>query len=354
MMAIKRRLCSAPGLLLAVVLVFGWKVPAPAAERPELEFHNRRREVVEVFWLPEGDAENAAAGRKLVATVAAGSKSTVTTTLGHRFVAEAEGYSQEITALRDRQVVTFASVETEALRAKLAKVAGYTSQDVEGWTLLVSDQLRGDEPEATGRAIELLAGQCRRVIDALVAAPEALEKVRRVPLWFSSVYEGGGMTAEYHPGAKWLADNGRNPLLVESVEFTNIPIFDKEVVRMPMLLLHELAHAYHHQFVGHDHAGLRAAFRNAVLTKSYENVARHNGKPQKAYAMTNVQEYFAETSEAYFGQNDFYPFDREDLLKHDPEVFRQLAELWEGRRAETEKTRLRSQAAEQTMPKPAK
>ena len=44
--------------------------------------------------------------------------------------------------------------------------------------------------------------------------------------------------------------------------------------------------------------------------------------------MTNRQEYFAETSEAFFGENDFYPFNRTELQKHDPQIFRLLQRVW--------------------------
>ena len=45
--------------------------------------------------------------------------------------------------------------------------------------------------------------------------------------------------------------------------------------------------------------------------------------------MTNPQEYFAETTEAFFGKNDFYPFTREELKKHDPKMFALLKKVWE-------------------------
>ena len=44
--------------------------------------------------------------------------------------------------------------------------------------------------------------------------------------------------------------------------------------------------------------------------------------------MTSPQEYFAETTEAFFGRNDFFPFTNEELQKHDPEMFKLLERLW--------------------------
>ena len=46
------------------------------------------------------------------------------------------------------------------------------------------------------------------------------------------------------------------------------------------------------------------------------------------YALTNAKEYFAELSEAYFGRNDFYPFTRKELEKHDPAGYRLMRETW--------------------------
>ena len=37
---------------------------------------------------------------------------------------------------------------------------------------------------------------------------------------------------------------------------------------------------------------------------------------------------FAELSEAYFGRNDFYPFTRKELEKHDPAGYRLMRETW--------------------------
>jgi hypothetical protein len=42
-------------------------------------------------------------------------------------------------------------------------------------------------------------------------------------------------------------------------------------------------------------------------------------------------EYFAEASEAYFGTNDFYPFVRTELQRHDPEMYELLKRLWHDR-----------------------
>ncbi len=97
---------------------------------------------------------------------------------------------------------------------------------------------------------------------------------------------------------------------------------------MPMMALHELAHAYHDRVLGFENAEIEAVYRRAVESKSYEAIKRSNGNTERAYALTNAKEYFAETSEAFFGRNDFFPFTRDELRRHDPEMYRLLERIW--------------------------
>lgn len=53
-----------------------------------------------------------------------------------------------------------------------------------------------------------------------------------------------------------------------------------------------------------------------------------NGQKRRHYALQTVREYFAETSEAYFGTNDCYPFVRAELKPHDPRMYELLGKLW--------------------------
>jgi len=57
-------------------------------------------------------------------------------------------------------------------------------------------------------------------------------------------------------------------------------------------------------------------------------VAFITGGKKKAYAATNAAEYFAELSEAYFGKNDFFPFTKIELERHDPVGFEMLKKAW--------------------------
>jgi hypothetical protein len=203
---------------------------------------------------------------------------------------------------------------------------------VAGWTVLVDARLLETHADATRRALVLLQRQLDEV--ARVVPSHAVERLREVPLWFSPAYPGFGPTAEYHPDRGWLASNRRNPAMAKAVEFTNIPQFEAETRRMPNFALHELAHAYHDRVLpgGFGNKDLQQAHARALASKTYDHVLRRDDKGRehrdRAYALVNPMEFFAETSEAFFSRNDFFPFDRTELSMADPETERLLARLW--------------------------
>ena len=48
----------------------------------------------------------------------------------------------------------------------------------------------------------------------------------------------------------------------------------------------------------------------------------------KAYAATRMEEYFAESCEAYFAVNDFYPFVRAELREYDPDIYKIIERVY--------------------------
>ncbi len=211
--------------------------------------------------------------------------------------------------------------------------AGHQTNSIEGWRVLVNERLLTEDRPATEKALELLRAQLQEIV-RVVPAP-AVGKLREVTLWFSPEYPGVRPSAEYHPGAGWLRENGRDPAMVHGVEFTDVRNFEAETKRMPNFALHELAHSYHDRVLplGFENAGIKAAYDRAKAGGSYDKVERSlgNGRPntrERAYAMTNPMEYFAESSEAFFSRNDFFPFTRDELKRHDPDMDQLLEKLW--------------------------
>jgi len=207
----------------------------------------------------------------------------------------------------------------------------HATLEVRGWTVHLNEVLWIDSPLETKTMLGLLDGQLKRVAETV--PPTALKLLREIPIWINPQYEGVRPRAEYHPEEGWLRANKRNPEMVHAVEITNVSIFPFENRRMPFLLLHELAHGFHHRWLeaGNENPEILKLYNRAVSSGTYDEVQRFDGRKMvrdKAYAMNTPMEYFAESTEAYFGRNDFFPFDREELSKHDPAMHDLVGRLW--------------------------
>ncbi len=100
-----------------------------------------------------------------------------------------------------------------------------------------------------------------------------------------------------------------------------------------IVLLHELAHGYHDRVLSFQNREILEAYEHARANKLYDRVERWHGSDrpttiERAYALVDHKEYFAEQTEAYFVRNDFYPFTRRELQQHDPKMFQLLERLW--------------------------
>ena len=217
--------------------------------------------------------------------------------------------------------------------AYCADARQYQTNSIEGWTVLVDERLLAEQNADTKKALELLRTQLKEIVRMVPAS--AVAKLREVTLWFSPEYPGVKPKAEYHPDPGWLRANGRNPAMAKGVEFTDVRDFEREMNRMPNFTLHELAHAYHDRVLsnGFDNAEIKVAFERAKAGRAYDRVERWfgNGRTnafERSYAMTSPMEYFAENTEAFFSRNDFFPFTRDELKRHDPGMEQLLARVW--------------------------
>ncbi len=211
-------------------------------------------------------------------------------------------------------------------RAAYVPTSAYVERQVEGWTVRVNRRLIDGDNAALGRrALELLGEKLAEVRRA-VPTP-AVKRLQAVPIWLG-VDDGHAPCAEYHPSRTWLVDNGYNPDKAKCVEIGNATRFVEWSNDQPSMVLHELAHAYHDQALGDLAEVIRTAYERAKGSGRYEAVRRVNGRTERAYALVDPQEFFAELSEAYFGHNDFEPFDRDALRKFDPQSLEMLEAAW--------------------------
>jgi len=209
-------------------------------------------------------------------------------------------------------------------------MTGYKPRQIEGWTVQVSRALLSKHAAICTKTLHVVEHQLYHV-SRVVPAP-ALRKLRRVTFWVewdtSKASQAPCMC--YHPNPQWLADHCVLAGKAHGIEVTNARNFLAWTIDQPAMVIHELAHAWHHRFLpgGYDNPAVHTAYESAKRSRRYSRVLRINGRTGRAYAMTNVMEYFAEGSEALFGTCDFYPFVRSELKKHDPRGYRVLREAW--------------------------
>ncbi len=209
----------------------------------------------------------------------------------------------------------------------------YETRKIEGWTVVVNRDFLRLRRTLAERTLTLLQYQLYQIVRRLPA--EAVKKLRKVRIWVEE-NEPNTPCMAYHPNVDWLKAHGVNPAKQKCVELANARNFLDWTLEQPWMVLHELSHAYHHQFLedGFSNPRVKAAYDRAMKSKIYQKVLRINGREEKAYAATNPMEYFAEATEAFFGTNDFYPFVRAELKRHDALAYDLLTSVWGAGKAE--------------------
>jgi hypothetical protein len=207
----------------------------------------------------------------------------------------------------------------------------HTEKKLEGWTIRVDDRLLKGTNEALGtKALRFLEA---KLADIKAVVPEdKVKKLQAVTIVLDlSCADLGPM--QYHPDAGWLKGHGYSPDLVKCVHIpraADLPT-RRNINEQPWVILHELAHAYHDQVLGFDEPRIRKAYQNYKKSGHGDKTLLYNGKRVRHYALTNHKEFFAEMTEAYFGTNDFFPFNRAELKEAEPEIYALLAAIWESK-----------------------
>lgn len=200
-------------------------------------------------------------------------------------------------------------------------------RDVEGWRVRVDVRLlEGEHAELGTKALRVLAYKLYEIKSLL--PKDRIAKLQKAAIVLDLDYPFGSM--QYHPSPQWLKEHGHNPELAKAV---HIPKAKELVGRLPinqqpMVILHELAHAYHDQVLGFEEPRIQKAWARFKESGKYEKVRHIAGGQHRHYALTDHKEFFAEMTEAFFGTNDFYPFVRGELKQELPDVDRLLEEIW--------------------------
>jgi len=201
-------------------------------------------------------------------------------------------------------------------------------KQIEGWTVHVDPQmLEGEHSEEGARALQMLANHLQRI--TILLPEDRLAKMRKLEIWIEHHHPTLG-AMQYHPSINWLKSHGHDPRLAKKVHITRAKnlLSRHQMIKHPAVVLHELAHAYHDQYLSFNNPRIIKAYKKAKEAGTYEKTLLYTGKRVRHYALKDHKEYFAEGTEAYFYRNDFYPFVRAELKEHDPTLHDLLVEIW--------------------------
>ena len=223
---------------------------------------------------------------------------------------------------------------------QMVAVQGFYTIEHEGFKF----KIREEEYESTAAqsAMDLLKKNLTEINQLLPEA--ALKVMKKNPIWLEKNLTDGA--AWYHPNKDWLAQQGYMTEKWHCVELCNyVHYVSWTNQNQPYMVLHELCHLYHDQGLagGFENKDVKEAYNHAMSTGLYVNTAYRLDKNtliehyddyyhQKVYATNDCMEYFSEISEAYWGENDYFPFDYDDLKTYDPTGFALMEKVW-GKRA---------------------
>ena len=135
---------------------------------------------------------------------------------------------------------------------------------------------------------------------------------------------------QYHPSADWLKENGYSTDLVKCVhipEAADLPT-PRNITEQPWVVLHELAHAYHDQVLGFEEPRILRAYEDFKRSGHGDRALLYDGTRVRHYGLTDHKEFFAEMTESYFGLDDFFPFNRAELMTAEPAIYELMQAIW--------------------------
>lgn len=204
----------------------------------------------------------------------------------------------------------------------LGRETGFEDRTLHGWRVVVETALIED-PDLFNPMLERLDVQLSEIATK-VPAPQ-LVVLQETPIWLvrSDTYaERQGLLGLYFFSTDWLAQNGYPPELHQAIQFNGN--FGREPSQN--IVFHELAHAFHDRALGLDNPEIIALYNAAqeAAKGARDRCPREGG----TYAFSNVDEFFATFSQAYFGGTCAYPNNRNVIRLRHPEVFSYLQTVW--------------------------
>ena len=211
------------------------------------------------------------------------------------------------------------------------KPTSHSDRSIAGWTVRVDDRLLAPPHAAAGeQALKFLEAKLMDI--TYVVAKDRLAKLQKVVIVLDLTHGNLGVM-QYHPDAGWLKENGYSTDLVKCVHIPEVAdlVSARNINEQPWVVLHELAHAYHDQVLDFDEPRILEAYERYKKSGHGDKALLYDGSRVRHYGLTDQKEFFAEMTESYFGMDDFFPFNRAELMTAEPEIYKLLQTIWDSK-----------------------
>lgn len=212
--------------------------------------------------------------------------------------------------------------------------AEYHEHQILGFTVHMSAEDTDDHPEKAEDMLWYVRAQLQKMIEVLPLSK--IKLLRTVDIWVNDDYDEDDETCglacyvqEGYTGVSFYEDRDGSVIIRDFEE----PIKDAWCCTHG-LILHEMAHALHDQFIkdGWSNSNINTAYTVSKATKDYEDnqvlYPWWSNQLRDHYGMTNAREYFATMTETFFLWYKVYPHNVRDLYSHDDSAYYTIYNFW--------------------------
>ncbi|NBY02795.1 MAG: hypothetical protein EBQ87_12565 [Planctomycetes bacterium] len=198
----------------------------------------------------------------------------------------------------------------------------YSTYSIENFKCFISEEVMEQNSGSawTNKPVDLLAKALRRVNEVY---PENAKVLFHKTFIFVD-WDKPGALGLYSQGPRGPSDPKThfNCIDINGMKLVTEKNNDKKLQpnnAATLVLLHELAHCYHHQVLGWNHELIKDAYQNAKNQKLFD---------LKSYLMSSDKEYFAELTTAYLDKHLSIPRSREEIKEKDIQGYGLMQKIW--------------------------
>lgn len=198
----------------------------------------------------------------------------------------------------------------------------YSPYSIENFKCFISDEVMQQNSDSTwvNKPLDLLSRSLRKVNEVY---PENAKVLFHKTFIFVD-WDKPGALGLYSQGPRGASDPKThfNCIDINGMKFVTEKNNDKKLQpnnAATLVLLHELAHCYHHQVLGWNHELIKDTYQNAKNQKLFD---------LKSYLMSSDKEYFAELTTAYLDKHYSVPKSRDEIKEKDIQGYGLMEKIW--------------------------